>query len=234
MKRYQQQMILPELVDGGQEKIRKSAVLVVGAGGLGTIVTSYLGAMGFGKIGICDFDLIEETNLHRQFHFFPNEVGLKKSEILSQKLILQNPEIHIQAYTDYLNEENINSIFSDYQIICDCTDNAETRILIDIYCQNNNKPLIHGAVTDWQGYISVFHFKKKFGLKDLFELTDYLKHASCSIAGVNGAVCGIIGSYMANETLKVILGLENILEGKLLYMNVLDNKVRIINIKKYF
>ena len=232
MKRYVQQMILPEIGVNGQDTLLNSSVLVVGAGGLGVVVASYLVSMGIGKVGICDFDLVGETNLHRQFLYTPDDIGQKKATVLAQKSKLQNPDVTINVIIEKIDETNVDKIALNYQIICDCTDQAECRILLDNYCQRHNKPLVHGAVSDWQGYLSVFHYKEKFGLKDLFDTADYLISQTCSIIGINSAICGIIGSYMANETIKVLLGLDNVLEGKLLYINSLKNIFRIIKLQK--
>ncbi|MEZ4911147.1 MAG: HesA/MoeB/ThiF family protein [Saprospiraceae bacterium] len=231
--RYQQQILLPEIREKGQELIAASSVLIIGAGGLGNIVASYLAAMGVGSIGICDFDIVNVTNLHRQFRFTQSDVGKKKSEVLCSKLIAQNPEIRIQNFDTEINEHNAESIFRNYNIICDCTDNAATRMLIDQQCNANNIPLVHGAVTDWQGYVSIFHYHKNYKLTDLFEISEYNNQLTCSVIGINPALCGILGSYMVNETLKIVLGMDEVLEGKLLYINALNYKHRILNIKSH-
>ncbi len=232
MGRYQQQIILPEVGLDGQKKISEASVLIIGAGGLGVVVASYLVAIGFGKIGICDFDDITESNLHRQFSYSPMDIGKKKATVLSQYLRLQNPQVEVKDICSRIDKGNISSIAEDYQLICDCTDMAESRLVVNGYCAEKRKPLVHGAVSDWQGYITVFHHRLKFDLDDLFNPTDYLSSQSCSMAGIMSPVCGIIGSYMANETVKIVLNLENVLEGKLLYVNGLNNSFRTLRLKK--
>lgn len=232
MQRHQKQMLLPEIGKEGQNKINAASVLVIGAGGLGVVVASYLTAMGVGTIGICDFDTIDATNLHRQFTYTANEIGEKKAIILVKKLQLQNPNVVLSAFTEKMDKNSILSIGANYQLICDCTDNGLSRISIDSYCLHYKKTLIHGAATDWQGYITVFHHKKGFQLQDVFGFPDYLKTENCETIGIISPVCGIIGSYMATETIKVILQLETILEGKILYINTLNNKIRLISLKK--
>lgn len=231
IKRYQQQIILPEIGEEGQVMISNSSVLIVGAGGLGVVVASYLGSMGVGNIGICDFDKIEASNLHRQFCYTPNEIGQYKASVLTQKILLQNPDVKVNGLIVKVDENNFHGIAEKYQIICDCTDQSECRILINNYCKEYLKPLIHGAVTDWQGYLTVFHHKKKFGLGDLFDFKEYFNSQACSIIGVNPAICGMIGSHMVNEVVKIILGLDKVLEGELLYFNSLNNLVRTIKLK---
>lgn len=230
--RYQKQIILPEIGESGQKKIENASVLIVGAGGLGVIVASYLVAMGIGNIGISDFDNVQESNLHRQLHFTPSDIGKSKVSVLVNKLRLQNPDIIINSINKKIEKNSILEIANNYQIICDCTDQSFSRIIINDYCINNNKILVHGAVSDWQGYVTVFNYLKGFSLKDIFNFSDYIEAQSCTETGIISPVCGIIGSYMTNETIKIILKLDNVLDGKILYFNIFNNQIRQINIKK--
>lgn len=232
MKRYQKQIQLPEFGVNGQEKLLNASVLIVGAGGLGVVVSSYLSSMGIGRIGICDFDSIEESNLHRQFLYTLEDIGRKKSTVLSNKLRLQNPGIQIVDFNVRLNPENVESIFETFQIICDCTDNLESRFLIDKFCKRGKKTLIHGAVSEWQGYLTVFYYKNKIGLSDVFHFEHFLKAESCSMNGINSPICGIIGSYMSNEVVKVIFELDQVIEGNLVYIDSLKNMFRILSLIK--
>lgn len=231
MKRYKEQILLPEIGVLGQTKILNSKVLVIGAGGLGTIVCSYLSSMGIGKIGICDFDLIEESNLHRQFLYTHNDIGNHKSKILTNSLKKNNPKIEIETFLEYFNN-NSKNIIKDYQIICDCTDNFETRTLINEVCHQKRIPLVYGAVSEWHGYVSIFNYKNDYNLTDLFDKQDFLDIQSCSQIGINSTICGVIGSIMANEIIKIILDLENILDGKILYFNSLTNTFKKFNLNK--
>lgn len=232
MSRYTTQEILPEFGNHGQELISSSSVLIVGAGGLGTIVASYLASMGVGKIGICDFDSIVESNLHRQFQYAFVDISFKKAEVLTKKLRNQNPSIDIHSISEKLQKSNIDSIVSDYQIICDCSDNSSTRLLLNKCCVSKRITLVHGAVSDWQGYLTVFHYRKKYDLRDLFDTLEYLQSETCSINGINSSLCGIIGSHMVNEVIKIILKLDTVLEGSLLYVNGLKNIYKFLKIKK--
>jgi molybdopterin/thiamine biosynthesis adenylyltransferase len=231
-KRYQKQIILAEIGESGQQHLANASVLIIGAGGLGVIVASYLVAMGVGNIGICDFDFIEESNLHRQFYYTPDEIGKSKAKILAEKLRHQNPNINIVDIVKKIDKNSILTVAVDYSIICDCTDQGFSRIVINDYCAIHKKILVHGAVSDWQGYITVFHNLKGFSMKDIFDFSDYLKSQSCSENGIISPVCGLIGSYMVNEVIKIILNIGTVLEGKILYINMLKNKIRIINLKK--
>jgi len=232
MSRYAQQLLLNELGISGQKTLENTLVLVIGAGGLGTVVATYLASMGFGKIGICDGDVVGESNLHRQYFYAPNDIGLFKAARLSEILSIQNPHIELNAFVQKIQEDNANELISNYSIICDCTDNAKSRILINTFCENHHKTLVHGAVSEWQGYVTVFHHKKQFSLDNLFEMENFLQSESCAISGINPTVCGLVGSYMANECLKISLDLDSVLDGKLMYVNTLNNVFRVFNLKK--
>lgn len=230
--RYQKQIILPEIGESGQRHLTNASVLIAGAGGLGVIVASYLVATGVGTVGICDFDNVEVSNLHRQLLFTPSDIGGKKATVLAEKLRLQNPNVIINSIEKKIDKNSVLEIAKNYQIICDCTDQGMSRTIINEYCGEHKKILIHGAVSDWQGYVTVFHYLNGFSLKDIFGFNDYLVSQSCSETGVISPICGLIGSYMTTETIKVILNLEDVLEGKILYVNMLNNQIREINIKK--
>ena len=232
MKRYSQQMLLPEIGELGQDLLGKAHVLVVGAGGLGTVVVTYLTAIGIGKIGIVDYDTVEETNLHRQFLYTPDDIGKNKALMLKKRLVAQNNSISVDAIVERITEENFTSIIADYSIVCDCTDDVLTRLALDKQCGQNNIPLVHGAVSDWQGYITLFHYKNRFRYNHLFDMDDLLRTQTCSANGISSPVCGIIGSIMSNETLKIILNIDSNLDGSLLYINSLKNIFKIIKLKK--
>lgn len=230
--RYQKQIILSEIGESGQQHLANASVLIAGAGGLGVVVASYLVAMGVGNIGICDFDCIEVSNLHRQLFFTPSNIGKSKAAVLAEKLRLQNPTITINPIIQKIDKNTILEIADNYQIICDCTDQVMSRTVINDYCATHKKVLVHGAVSEWQGYITVFHYIKGFSLSDIFTFSDYLKSQSCSEIGISSPVCGLIGCYMTNETIKIILNLDGVLEGKILFVNMLNNQLRTINLKK--
>jgi len=232
MNRYQPQMLLPEIGEAGQEKLTKAQILVVGAGGLGTVVATYLGAMGIGKIGIVDFDVVAETNLHRQFQYTTNDIGGKKATLLAQKISTQNTSVQVNSLTEQLTKENADSIMTNYQIVCDCTDTISARVLLDKQCGSKKIPLVHGAVSDWQGYVTLFHYKNKFHYSHLIEVQDLLRAQTCVDHGISSPICGIIGSIMANEALKIALNADTTLDGKLLYVNGLTNVFKTLKLKK--
>lgn len=233
MKRYKQQIQLPEIGEEGQQKISQASVLVVGAGGLGTVVATYLVAMGIGKIGIVDFDTIEETNLHRQFLYSSNDLGKSKALVLTSKLKNQNEHLTICAYDEELTSNNFDEIIKNYSIVCDCTDNLNTRLIIDKNCFAKEIPLVHGAVSDWQGYITLLHYKNKFQYQDLFDIKTLLQADSCESKGISSPVCGMIGSLMSNEVVKIILGIKSNLDGGLFYVNGLTNNFKFLKLKRF-
>lgn len=230
--RYQKQIALSEYGEIGQANLASASVLIIGAGGLGVVVASYLVAMGVGHVGICDFDQVDVSNLHRQFLYTPQDIGKNKATVLAEKLRIQNPEIKIDSFAATFDNKNKLMIASDFQMICDCTDDGFTRMLINNYCAQANKVLVHGAATQWNGYVTVFHHQKGFDLKDIFDFKDYLKSQNCSEIGIHSLVVGMIGSLMANETIKILLKHDAILEGKLLYYDMLTNQYRMVKIQK--
>lgn len=232
MKRYQQQILLPEIGEAGQEKLKNAKVLVVGAGGLGTVVATYLAAMGIGTLSIVDFDEIAETNLHRQFYYTPNEIGQKKATVLAQKVRAQNGNIKVNAITEKITKDTIDKQTESCSIVCDCTDNISSRVLLDKHCGIKQIPLVHGAVSDWQGYVTLFHYNNKYTYSDLIKIDDLIRAQTCQDHGISSPICGIIGSIMTNEALKIILNTNITLDGKLLYVDSLKNVFKTITIKK--
>lgn len=223
LKRYNRQMILPELGLQGQEKLKSAKVLMIGAGGLGCPVLQYLAAAGVGEIGIIDDDVVEETNLHRQVLFYHEDIGLKKAEVIEQKLKKLNPFITIKSFVERLNIENAPSIFMNYDLIIDGSDNFATRYLANDTCIDLNKTLVFGSVFKFEGQVSVFNYQNGPQYRDIFPeapLKDQVP--SCGEVGVIGVLPGIIGTFMANEAIKVITGIGEVLSGKLLTFNALD------------
>lgn len=232
--RYLQQNLVDEFRINGQSELQSAKILIAGVGGLGTPVATYLAAMGVGQIGLADFDTIHETNLHRQFGFAPAEIGKLKTKVLSTRITKQNPEIRVNCHNVKLTEENAESILNGYDIICDCTDNVNTRLLLDKVCKVLNKKLIYGAVRGWQGYVTILNGNAQIGLTDIFSKSDLIFESqnNCSVSGVVSTVCGIIGTHQANEVIKVILGLRSNLDGAIFCFDGLTNNSRILSVKK--
>ena len=227
-ERYQRQIILPEFGEEGQQKLLKAKVLIAGAGGLGCPVLQYLAAAGVGTIGIVDDDVVALNNLHRQVLYSVNDIGLSKAETAAQILQRLNPEIKIIPYNERLTTQNTLILFDGFDIIIDGTDNFSTRYMINDACVLLNKPLVYGAISQFEGQVSVFRNKEKddVNYRDIFP--DPPKDGevlSCAEAGVLGVLPGIIGTMMANETIKLITGIGETLANQLLTYNALSNQV---------
>lgn len=231
INRYSRHIILPEIGIEGQEKLKRAKVLVVGSGGLGCPVLQYLVAAGVGTIGIADNDKVDETNLHRQILFSVEDVGKSKAEVANKKLSFQNPKINITSYVLRLTSENALNILKDYDIIIDGSDNFPTRYLVNDACKILNKTLVFGSIFKFEGQVSVFNYKNGATYRCLFPEPPQ-DSPNCAEIGVLGVLPGIIGTIMANETLKIILGIGEILSGKLFVLDALTMHTHVLEFEK--
>ena len=216
--RYSRQMQLPEIGEIGQLKIKHVKVLVIGAGGLGCPILQYLVAVGVGNIGIVDFDKIELHNLHRQILYTENRVGNSKAITAKEILENLNPHINIEVFEEKLSIENASEIIRNYDCIVDGTDNFTTRYLVNDTCVSLNKPLIYGSILKFEGQVAVFNHKGSKNLRDIFPQPPNPEDVpNCSLNGVLGTFPGIIGTLMAQETLKLILELPTLHNELLLF-----------------
>ncbi len=221
--RYNRQIILPEVGTSGQQKLQQAKVLLIGVGGLGSAVLPYLVAAGVGEIGIIDDDIIDISNLQRQVIYDTNTVG--KSKVLqAQKVALAlNPSVKINAIDEKLNPKNAISQFEKYDIMVDATDNLDSKYLINDACCVTNKPFVYGSIYKFEGQVSVFNYKNGPTYRCLFqEKTN--DSSNCNELGVLGTSVGIIGMFQANEVLKMILEIGEILSGKLLVYTMLNSE----------
>lgn len=220
--RYNRQMMLPEIGNSGQEKLKKSKVLVIGAGGLGCPILQYIATAGVGTIGIVDFDVIELHNLHRQILYTESQVGLSKAITAKTVLEVLNPLINIIAFDEKLTLENAEKIILDFDIIVDGSDNFTTRYLVNDTCVKVGKPLVYGSILNFEGQMAVFNHEGSKNLRDIFpEAPDPKDVPNCNFNGVLGTLPGIIGMMMAHETLKLITDLPS-LKNELIIFNTLD------------
>ena len=220
--RYARHFSLAEIGSEGQQKIKSSRVLCVGAGGLGSTALYYLAAAGIGTLGIIDPDVVDLSNLQRQILYTTDDVGLSKCEQAKKRLLALNPHLHINTYSFALNEENVFSLFTDYDLIIDATDNYTARYLINDACSSLNKPNIFAAILRFQGQCSVFCLPDGPCYRCLFPkppAADFLPN--CSEAGVLGVLPGIMGCLQATEALKWIVGAGDLLEGRLMTFDAL-------------
>ncbi|WP_264554114.1 HesA/MoeB/ThiF family protein [Flavobacterium sp. N2038] len=221
--RYNRQIILPEIGEDGQYKLSKSKVLVIGAGGLGAAILPYLAAAGVGEIGIVDDDVLEISNLHRQVIYKSFAVG--KSKVEEAKLMISelNPLVKVNAFAEKLSGKNAISLFEKYDIIVDATDNISIKYLINDTCLVANKPMVYGSIFRFQGQVSVFNYQNGPTYRCLYP-DENSNALNCEDAGVIGISVGIIGMFQANEVLKMILGIGEVLSGKILVYNILNNE----------
>lgn len=231
--RYNRHIILSEIGQEGQDKLSSAKVLVVGAGGLGCPVLQYLTAAGVGTIGIIDFDVVEISNLQRQVLFGTSSIGKNKAIAAKERLLDLNNSISINTYTEKLTYKNALSLFNQYDIVVDGTDNFETRYLINDAAIITGKPLVFGAIYKFEGQVSVFNYKEGPSYRCVFPKPPKKDAVpNCSEIGVLGVLPGIIGSMQANEVLKIILELGQILSGKLWCYNALTLQNSVLKINR--
>ncbi|MBS1528645.1 MAG: HesA/MoeB/ThiF family protein, partial [Bacteroidetes bacterium] len=207
--RYSCQIALPGFGKTAQKRLRQAKVLVVGGGGLGCPALQYLAAAGVGTIGIADHDTISLSNLHRQILYTPSEVGLKKAIVACEKLRKQNPSIGVIAHDIKVNSDNVVDLIRPYDIIVDGTDNFETRYLLNDAAVLLGKPLIYGAIYQFEGQVAVWNTKNEDGsispnYRDLYPEVNASQIPNCADGGVMPTLAGIIGCMQANEAIKYI------------------------------
>jgi sulfur-carrier protein adenylyltransferase/sulfurtransferase len=232
---YSKQLIIKSFEKEKQKILKYSKVLIIGAGGLGHPVATYLTSAGVGTIGICDHDIINLSNLNRQFHFDYNQVNQCKVDVLIKKLKLKNPFIKFFSYNIKIKNHNVFELINKYDLIVDCTDNIQTKLLIHDACFTKNKNLIQGSVYQYEGQVHVFKYntlKKNGCLRCLWGEEFKTSIPSCEEVGVLGASVGILGSIQAMETIKVLTGITSLKENTTFTMNFLTMKCMHLKWKK--
>lgn len=233
LNRYARHIILPHVGPQGQQKLLESKVLVIGAGGLGSPILMYLAAAGVGHIGIVDFDTVDLSNLQRQIIHTSSDLGKAKTHSAQAHLQALNPEVTIIPYTEALNSQNAREIMRSYDLIIDGSDNFPTRYLVNDACVLENKPLLYGAISQFEGQLSLFNTLGAPCYRCLFPTPPKPGAiASCAEAGVFGVLPGVVGSLMATEAIKILLGLGETLSGVLLHYDGLYAEMRRISIRK--
>lgn len=231
--RYDKQIALPEVGEVGQRKLAEANVLVIGAGGLGCPALQFLAASGIGTIGIVDGDVVNETNLHRQVLYTKSDVGKPKVEIAAERSFQLNPEVKINTYSEFLTAKNATDIVANYDLIVDATDNFAARYRINDICVKLDKPFVYGAIHRFEGQISVFNYKGGPTYRCLFpEYPTEKQIPNCNETGVLGVLPGIVGTHQATEVLKMILGIGEVLSGKLMTLNLLTNSSQIFELSR--
>tara|TARA_B100001057_G_scaffold491966_1_gene583337 strand:+ start:3268 stop:4017 length:750 start_codon:yes stop_codon:yes gene_type:complete len=229
-KRFEKQIILKKVGIFGQKKIKKAKVVIVGMGGLGCPLLSYLAASGIENIAIVDPDKVELSNLNRQILFNINDLNKYKVLQAKNKINKIYKNIKIKALKLRLTSKNAKSILKNYEIVCDGTDNYKTRYLINDYCKNNKKILIAGAISRFDGHLFKFDFKKTGSCFRCFMPEQPMIENNCETDGIFSPVAGVIGTLQANEVLKSILNLKEDLNTSMLIFNSLKMTLRKVKI----
>lgn len=227
--RYQRQTILKDFGPDAQQKLQNASILVIGAGGLGIPVLLYLNAMGIGTLGIVEQDIIEITNLQRQVLYSEKDLGRSKIEVVLERLRMQNSTTHFKTFDTFLTKHNALEIISQFDVVVDGSDNFPTRYLINDACVILKKPFVSGAIQGFEGQLSVFNYQGGPTYRCLFpNMPTQAEIPNCNDNGVLGVIPGIIGNLQALEAVKMVTGIGEILKGKLLLFNGLNQSYQTI------
>lgn len=231
-EKFSKQIILKKFGIVGQKKIKSSKILVIGMGGLGCPLSIYLASLGVGTIGIVDHDKVELSNLNRQIIYDIKDIGKYKVNIARKKIKKINNKSKIKSYRIRLDKSNIEKLIKKYDIICDGTDNFETRFLINDQSLKQKKVLISAAVSGFEGHIFKFDFRRKTPCYRCFMPEDPGQHNNCDSLGVTPTITGIIGTLQANEVLNSILNFKSNMEKKLIVFNSIKMSFRKVNLSR--
>ena len=231
-QRYSRHIILPEVGLEGQKRLKAASVLCIGSGGLGSPLLLYLAAAGIGRIGLVDFDIVDSSNLQRQIIHSESWVGKPKIQSAKDRIHSINPHCRVDLYETAISSENALDILAPYDVVVDGTDNFPTRYLTNDACVLLDKPNVYGSIFRFEGQATVFNYQGGPNYRDLYpEPPPPGMVPSCAEGGVLGVLCGIIGTIQATEAIKIILGAENTLSGRLLLYNAWDMKFRELKLR---
>lgn len=231
-QRYSRHIILPEVGLDGQKRLKAASVLCIGSGGLGSPLLLYLAAAGIGRIGLVDFDIVDSSNLQRQIIHSESWVGKPKIESAKDRIHSINPHCQVDLYETAISSANALEILEPYDVVVDGTDNFPTRYLTNDACVLLDKPNVYGSIFRFEGQATVFNYQGGPNYRDLYpEPPPPGMVPSCAEGGVLGVLCGIIGTIQATEAIKIILGAENTLSGRLLLYNAWDMKFRELKLR---
>lgn len=231
--RYSRQINLQKINLSGQEKLKNARVLCVGAGGLGSPLLLYLAAAGIGRLGLVDADTVELSNLQRQILYRQAQISDFKAASASAQILALNSTIQVDAYCERLTEDNATQLISQYDIVADCSDNFYTNYLINDVCFSQKKTYVYASVFQFQGYCSLFNGSNGSCLRCLFPTPPNPKTIpTCNEGGILGVVPGIMGTIQATEVIKWILGIDHLLENRLLIADLLKMTFREIQLSK--
>jgi adenylyltransferase/sulfurtransferase len=233
LKRYSRHLTLPDVGREGQEKLKAASVLLVGAGGLGSPAALYLAAAGVGRIGLVDFDQVEESNLQRQVLYGTSQVGAPKLEVAKERLMDLNPHVTIETHDLRLTSDNALDIIDDYDIVADGTDNFPTRYLVNDACVMTGTPNVYASIFRFEGQVSVFATEDGPCYRCLYEEPPPPGLVpSCAEGGVLGVLPGLVGTLQATEVIKQICGIGDPLVGRLLMIDALPMNFRTLQVQR--
>ena len=230
MERYSRQTMLNSFGEEGQRKMARSAVLVIGVGGLGSAVCTYLTAAGIGKLRMVDSDIVSLHNLQRQVLYRENQIGKSKVLEAEKQLRFLNSTVEIEAVNDYFDENNAIDLIKDVDIVVDATDNFKSRYLINDVCVGLEKPFVYGAISEFTGQLAVFNYQKGATYRCLFPEEQEVVRSQKQSVGVLGVLPAVIGSLQANEVIKLVTQCGEILANKLFCMDLQNNKTHTISL----
>lgn len=231
-RRYARNLSLEGVGEKGQRRLLSSRVLVVGAGGLGSPLISYLAAAGVGHIGIADYDRVELSNLQRQILHETADIGRLKAESARDRVEELNPDVKVSTHVLKLDASNIRGLIEQYDIVADGSDNFATRFAVNKACHHADKTLVSAALRAWEGQLAVFKSRRVGPCYCCFVGASPDDERGCNDAGIMGAFAGVMGSLQALEVIKEILGVGESLVGKLLLVDALSLKTRITHITR--
>ncbi len=232
--RYSRHILLPELGIDGQQKLLAARVLVIGAGGLGSPVSLYLAASGVGRITLCDHDKVDLTNLQRQIVHHTDSIGTHKVESAQRTLARINPEVKVVALAERVDGSRLEELVNQADVVVDATDNFATRHAINRACVRFHKPLVSGAGVRFDGQVAVFDLRRDDSpcYNCLFPEDGDAEEMRCAVMGVFAPLVGIIGSIQAAEALKLIMGVGEPLQGRLLLLDALTMQTRTVKLSR--
>ena len=228
--KYHRQTLLPEIGEEGQEKLKQVKVLIVGVGGLGCPIALYLTTAGVGHLGLIDDDVVSLSNLHRQVLYNEPDIGQPKAECAVRHLQAKNSDIHIEGYPFRLDKENAEALIAKYDIVVDGCDNHATRYLISDVCHQLQKPYVYAAIGAFQGQVGVLCYDEQASTyRTLFPDEDVMCDRKAE-KGVIGTTPAVIGSLVANEVIKLIIGYGDVLKNKLFCIDLLTLRTQLIHL----
>ena len=220
--RYARQIMLPEIGAEGQRRLCGATVLIVGLGGLGSVVATYLAGAGVGHLILADSDVVSLSNLQRQILYTEAEIGRPKALCAERRLKAQSSAVSFETVTDGLTGDNAERLVAAADVVVDCTDNFATRYLIDDTCTAVGKPWVYGSLGAYGGQVAVFNYRSGIRYRDLYPEWDELSDRAPASGGVIGPVPAVIGALEALETMKIIAGFGEVLDGRLFTIDLLN------------